>query len=116
EAQRVRQSGAFVAAELGNGLVALGSREHGKDSKGEDGGERVASAMTGTRIGNLGENLKQGKGGRHRTDLLDSELSLPHLSSPSLLAQVNLQTALERAAVMSRRHARFCRITANARQ
>jgi hypothetical protein len=45
-------------------------------------------------IGNLGEHLKQGKGSSHQKDLLVSDLTLPPLPSPSLLAKVNLQTAL----------------------
>ncbi len=52
------QGGALVAAELGDGLVALGPREHGEDGEGEDGGERVASAVTRAGVGNLGKDLE----------------------------------------------------------
>ena len=94
ETEEVCQGRAFVTAELGDGLVALGPREHGEDGEGEDGGERVASAVTRAGVGNLGKDLEQGKGGRHPTDLLASEIVLPRLPSPSLLAKTNLQTAL----------------------
>jgi len=45
EAEGVRQGETMVPAVLGNGLVAFGARQHGHDSEGKDGGERMASPM-----------------------------------------------------------------------
>ena len=50
----------------------------------------MASAMTRPWIGNLGENIKQGKRSRHPTGLLALESTRPGLYVPSLLANVNL--------------------------
>jgi hypothetical protein len=71
EAQHVSQGEALVAAELGDGLVALGTGEQGEDGEGEDGGQRVAPSLAGARVGDLGEGVEQGKGGRHPKGLRD---------------------------------------------
>lgn len=63
EAEKVGQGDALVAAELGDGLVAFGAGEHGHDRQGEEGGQGVAAAVARARIGDLGKDLKQGKGG-----------------------------------------------------
>src|SRR5262249_51531236 len=67
EAEQVRQGEALVAAELGDGLVALGSREHGHDRQGKDRGQGLASTMARTRTGNRGAAAKPANTSRRRT-------------------------------------------------
>jgi hypothetical protein len=65
EAEQLRQGEALVAAELGNGLIGFTAGEHGEDGQAEDGREGVAEAPAVAGVGNLGQDSKQGQGGRH---------------------------------------------------
>jgi hypothetical protein len=69
EAEGKGECGPFVAAELGNGLVALGAGEHRQDGKGEDGGKGVAPAASPARVGDFGQNVEERKRGSHENGL-----------------------------------------------
>ena len=51
------QTGAALAAELGDGGVALGAGEHGQHGEGERGAQGVADPLGVARVGDLGEQL-----------------------------------------------------------
>jgi hypothetical protein len=95
EAQGVGQSGAVVAAELGDGGEALGAGEDGDDGEGQDGSQRVDPAAGVARVGDAGQSLDQGQIA-HGKALLGGYRRIPRMAIPifSPSAKLKQRTAL----------------------
>jgi hypothetical protein len=63
EAQGLGEWEAMVSAELGDGSRSAASPEHGEDRQGEKGPQGVPAAVPAPGIGNISENIQQGKHG-----------------------------------------------------
>ena len=93
EPEGVGQGEALVAAELGDGGVALGAAEHGEHGQRQDGRQGVALAAGPARVGDPGEYVEQVKWGGHGEPPCSGSGS-PHLLREPLLANVNNRIAL----------------------